>query len=302
MKVNYLLDQSAANLASWRMRAALIADPLRALGVDVTFNKEPVKGAVNVFMKHFHMDHYLDWIQMHGGVFDVTDPHFLSDQPDLSKYYKLMLQYADEVTCSSQALGALIELRERCECVPIGDAIEAKPRAHTWHGGKSILWIGHPKNIRTLKDVMMSNDWELEVVSGFDKSSREAKVRKTPWSLPSVERAMMRNDIVIVPGDPEEQRFMCVSANRVANPITAGKVVVAAPNTAYDGLSGGYISNVDMYQGVLDAQAMSDEDRKAMVLRGKSLCKRYFDTEKLAKKWLSVFSRAARKRGINPHG
>lgn len=288
MKVNYLLGDDLSHLASWRMRVKEIEPYLVDHGVDVCYEKLPMDCALNVFMKHFIKASNLSWMKKYGGVFDVTDPHFVRDD-DLGDYYRQMIDMADVVTCSSSALKELIKSRCNVQPIAIGDAVEGHAKAHTWHGGKNILWFGHQKNLPTLKGVMLKNNCSLEVVSAFYKPERTDNTRLTPWSLDNMNRALARNDIVIIPGDPDDPAQMVVSANRASTGIWAGKVVVAIPLPAYESLSPGLIIDQDMMSGIEKARAMSEQDRQSMVDVGQDRCSDKLSPQRLAQKWYDVF-------------
>jgi len=113
----------------------------------------------------------------------------------------------------------------------------------------------------------------------------------TQWSPAATWQAMSDCDLVVVPSLPAAKKLV-KSPNRVAEPLRAGRFVVAYPLPSYVELADYVWLGEDVAEGVVWAVANSAEVRRRLVA-GQVYVNRRFSPLSIGRVWESVLLQAA---------
>jgi hypothetical protein len=211
------IHRGGPEMASYRYRASI---PAKILGASLN----DLKADTVVFAKPaVGDDHWALFARNEGRtvIVDFCDDHF--DQ----QLYQRMLQYADYVTCPTEAMKARIA---HPDVTVILDPYEFDEEAPHCNGNK-VLWFGHGTNFPTLLPLLPQIFAPLTVVSNIPLAM--------PWSLETMVEQFALNDIVILPATADYK-----SPNRAVEAIRQGCFVVAEPHPALNDFPGIWIGDI----------------------------------------------------------
>jgi len=259
--VNY----SGLSMASYRYRTLMPAQLLDSLGYDVKIcraDQKTVPG-IYIFSKHFNpKEEYVfakklkdpnftaanvtSVIAGEGNnksiiIFDICDSHFNAD--NIGSYYKEMVKLADIVVCSTEKMKEVVQ--KHCSDSEQGrnpwvilDSYEFPERTPRFNWEQSditsILWYGHPTNIKHLQRVW--NDLGGSNLMIITKEGVQLEVDGkpfpiVPYSIDSLLWGFAQCDITIIPNAGSNS---AKGANRMIESIRQGVFVVAEPMPAYE--------------------------------------------------------------------
>ena len=207
-------------------------------------------------------------------VYDVVNAHFAD--PD----YRAMLDVADVITCSSEAMKWAIHKVTGRESVVIPDPYEngeSKPAV-----GSTVLWFGHPANAASLKPYM-----DLDPV-----------ICSEDWSREREDADLASAGVVLLTGSNPG-----ASANRPAKAIRAGRFVVVPEDCphAWKELAD-YIWIGDVREGVRWAIDNREEACRKVTL-GQKFVRSRFSPQLIGSQWADLFaSTLARDTSTKPVG
>jgi hypothetical protein len=186
--------------------------------------------------------------------------------------YQRMLQYADYVTCPTEAMKARIA---HPDVTVILDPYEFDEEAPHCNGNK-VLWFGHGTNFKTLIPLLPQIFAPLTVVSNIPLAM--------PWSLETMVEQFALNDIVILPATADYK-----SPNRAVEAIRQGCFVVAEPHPALTDFPGIWIG--DIPKGI-EWASQNPLQANAWTRRAQKWVKEKYSPRIQADAWKSLFTRA----------
>jgi hypothetical protein len=285
-------ELSGSALASDRLRIALPAERLRALGVESHFcalapDRLPnPAGYVAVVAGKFASAgdqeapraalwlRYLEQAREAGCrlVADVSDNPFFKPSPR-AELYRRLLPICAAITVPSEAM-----VRELAGSGPrprvVNDPYEGEPGAARFAPGDPVrlLWFGHKVNfpylhalLPALAELSRARALALEVVSArlhaFDalaadmanRSGNRLQMSFTEWTPAAVATALARCDLVLVPSDATDPRKRAASANRVTESLIAGRLPIATALESYQPFADAALLRADLVAGVTEA-------------------------------------------------
>lgn len=196
------------DMASYRYRAAI---PSKELGASIN----DLSADTLVFAKPVAQDLWeMGKAKARGArvIVDVCDDHF-----DWM-HYREALRLADEVTCPTETMKAIIGVQDLDKKVTVIPDPYEYPEIPPHVRGTNLLWFGHGVNRGSLERIMPEIEgYPLLVVSNFAGA--------VPWSKETMLQALPNADIVLMPATD-----LYKSPNRTIEAIRQGCFVVAEPH------------------------------------------------------------------------
>lgn len=240
-----------SNLASIRLRAAVMADFFFKVGIKVTFG-ETVEDKVNILLiskigANNVKERSDKWIKTISNakkkglkiVLDYTDHHLGFDSV-MREFYRSVISYVNHVTVSSDYIGELLKNFYNGNIKVIPDPIEIpiySEKKKFNNNYRSILWFGHSSNILYLVKFMnnlntfkipielkiLSNEQSLLVLEKIDtKKLNNIKIKFDFWSVDKMVLTAKNCDICIIPSDINDVKKKGVSSNRLLTALALG--------------------------------------------------------------------------------
>lgn len=317
-------------LASVRLRALEPAPFLARLGHKVkVVPMEDIPDAVRqgtffdadlyVVQKAFlDLSPVLDELRARGKriVVDVCDHVFAL--PQLSGHYPAMLQRADLVTTSSEALADLVRevagVPAVCvpDCVELPRGVPALPAVPP--KPLRLLWFGRSDNagpllaaLPALAGFARERPCMLEVVcdatpemsAALDGAAGPLHRVLTPWSPDAVEAGLAACQFVLLPSS-EEPNVVVKSANRLQEALWAGRMPVAHPLRSYLPFADSAIVTASLADGLQWALDHWQE-LPARIAAGQAAVAETAAPEAVARAWNAALTRVEmRPRGTAP--
>jgi SAM-dependent methyltransferase len=254
-------------------------------------------------------------------IVDICDNHF--DDPVRGEFARDMLQMADAVVAGSAAMGEVVRRYSALPQRTIPDPVEG-PRgepalaagiwqAPSWWSrlrgaGKRdsprplrLLWFGHQSGLLSLEAALpeiealsVQGPIELEVVCapGFTAEamcSDHARaggltMRFSAWSAEQTWRSLQRADVVIIPGDRNDEKRSVKTENRLVESLWAGRYVVANPIQAYQRFEDCAWISEDLATGIRSA-VRNPELAMAQIARGQTLIQASYLPQAIGTQW-----------------
>lgn len=229
--------------------------------------------------------------------------------PVLSQYQRLLVKHCVLVV-PTKAFADRLAARGARRVKVIGDPYEAKssrpPRGFS-NGVLRLCWFGNlgPQNEDFLKrqftalaSTLKSHSVALEMVTDVIAAqtvreigqltaaqSRTFGVTFVQWSLESVEAALERADLVLLPHDPEAPWNHVKSHNRLVAAIRAGRFAIAAPIPSYQELAAYAWLGNSLHDGIQWALAHPSEVTER-ILAGQAYIESRYSPATIGQKWL----------------
>jgi hypothetical protein len=201
-----------------------------------------------------------------GIVYDVVNDHFVA-RPS----YAQMCLLADVVTCGSEVMREIVQLKTGRDAVVIDDPYETEEQEPACLGN-GLLWFGHSANLASLRPyadlpelVVCSNGGHVE------------------WSLDAEALCLRRCAAVLLTGGNPG-----ASSNRVVKSLRAGRFVIA-PNPCESWRQfEPYIWTGSAKEGI--AWALNNREEACQkVVAGQKYTQEKFHPTKIAGQWTVVF-------------
>jgi hypothetical protein len=250
-KYQYLQDLNDSNLASIRLRSALVAKLLSSMGWRVTAG-ENIEGTPDILLigkiGAFNIaEREKLWIKQITLAkafgtkifFDYTDNH-LGFKSEMQSFCRSAAYLADHCITSSVYLANALSAETNCPVSIIPDPIEVSlfsAKKIQSHSKPKLLWFGHATNVSYLLNFIDhqltdQDDFELIVLSNGDglnifknhsfKKKFRIKIMLNEWSIKNMVAASKITDICIIPSDPEDPRKAGASSNRLITSLSLG--------------------------------------------------------------------------------
>jgi SAM-dependent methyltransferase len=285
-----------SDLASTRYRVLIPAQQLARLGHQVQVASLPAGGwpaavrdmpcDVLVVSKSFHAanEELARAMKARGVkvVADFCDDHFL--HPQVGPHFLALASVADVVVASTEAMAGSIRRNAARESLVITDPVEG-PRGVPAFSPRlpalRIVWFGHPGNLgglaakaEELRGLARRTPVRLAIVTApsADVEALAAELAQDPrvqcsvipWSIEATWKALEDCDIAWIPVAGSEADSV-KSANRLLEPLWAGRLVVADPVPSYQP----FADLVPIGRGLEDgvAQALADPPAVERALR-----------------------------------
>ncbi len=321
-------ELTGSALASDRLRIALPADRLRALGVESHFcalapdRLADPSGYAAVVVGKFasagdqesaRADLWLRYLEHARGsgcrlVADVSDNPFFKPSPR-AELYRRLLPICDAITVPSAAMA-----RELAAGGPppqvVNDPYEGEPGAPRFapRDPVRVLWFGHKVNfpylhalLPALAEMSRTRALALEVVSArlhaFDalaaemanRSDGRLRLSYREWAPAALVAALASCDLALIPSDAADPRKRAASANRVTETLIAGRLPVATPLESYQAFADAALLRTDLVAGV--AEALSAPDRMlARISAGQRQIEGAYSPAAVARQWRAVLA------------
>ncbi|MGQ9369810.1 methyltransferase domain-containing protein [Azospirillum sp. ST 5-10] len=303
-------------LASVRLRGLAVAPHLARLGHKVKV--VPTDGIVeamrrddfldaDLYLVHktlYDLSSVLDVLRDAGKrvVVDVCDN--IAAAPHLMAHYPSMLERADAVTVSSEALAELVGEVATVPVVQVPDCVELARGEPAFPASASpvrLLWFGRSGNAAPLLSLMSDltalareTPCRLEVVcdatDGFASALERAKgslaVDLTPWSPEALEGALLRCHAVLLPSS-DEPAMATKSANRLQEALWAGRIPVAHPTRSHQAFRDSAVVTSDLVDGLRWVLAHGDAVLER-IAAGQAAVAARFTPEAVARDWDGV--------------
>jgi hypothetical protein len=287
MKINYISPMDET-FASFRYRMQIPGEALRVRGHEVEFSKY-LRSATDsvVFSKHFNygeLDVAIACRQLGQRViFDVCDNHFETEH---KAHYKAMIELADTVTASTEAMADIIKEETGREAVVIPDPYEYPEREpHKPGEPLKLLWYGHPSNLDSLIKHWGDIKGELALIVTGAEADRVLKIPFTVWSPEAMQAAFDDADCVFIPSI-DSPRKVVKSTNRMVEAIRQGKFVIANPIPAYEQFKD-WMWIGDIKEGIAWVKNHRDEI-PSRIAAAQAYVRDVYDPENIAQLWEEV--------------
>jgi hypothetical protein len=170
-------------------------------------------------------------------VLDYTDDH-IQNQTVMSDFYRIALERADQVVCSSQQLQKSISAIYSKKISVIEDAVEylPLPPKSVPNKPRRLLWFGHHSNIAALQRFLRTfhPPMPVEVLVLSTEQGRQMLQTSPPlqspsvrllfklWSIEEMPKAAAQCDACIIPVDDSSSAKKGASSNRLLTALTLG--------------------------------------------------------------------------------
>ena len=243
-------------------------------------------------------------------VIDICDYPF-AKSPQVQTFYSRVLNICDAVVVNSERMGELMAPHVLQPPVVIDDAILGTARNPEFApaGRLRLLWFGHRINLQYLDAWLESlvrfareMPCRLTVMTeggvGVEQAMQQVEARFGPavearfvqWSLEAMAGAMRRTDLVLIPSDPSDSLKAGVSANRIAETLSAGRLAIASPMPSYQAFADSAWLGQDVVAGIRWALANRIEVR-ARIRRGQELLAQRYAADRVGARWLELFEK-----------
>jgi hypothetical protein len=175
-------------------------------------------------------------------VLDYTDDH-IQHQTDMSDFYRIALERADQVVCSSQQLQKSITAIYSKKISVIEDAVEYLPLPPKTvpNMPRRLLWFGHHSNIAALQRFLhtFNPPMPVEVLVLSTEQGRQMLQTSPPpqspsvrllfklWSIEEMPKAAAQCDACIIPIDDSSPAKKGASSNRLLTALALGLPICA---------------------------------------------------------------------------
>lgn len=262
--------------ASHRYRTEVICRALLMGGIQSrvtpTFDLE---ADVCVYGKHWRYGDYIDAVGAKSLgkriVFDCCDDH---TETGHAAHYARMMSLADQVTCNSRAMQALIleaygKFAEVIEDPIIMAPLDREPDL------TKLAWIGHHNNWPAMVEWFPQVEgMDLTVCVPYGMPVERLGTRVVPWNPVSGERVLGECGVLLVPYDDEPRRRI-KSANRVLEGLNKSMVVV----------TNGIDSTQELMPFVETCVADVGPHSIKKMEQGREYARKFFSQEAIGKKW-----------------
>ncbi len=236
----------------------------------------------------------------------------LLDHPQRGPLQKALLQVADRVVASTEAMAHAIKKHGCRVDAIISDPMELPRGEIRFAPGDTLdlLWFGHAVNIDTLAPFLPQlaryaeqQPLRLNVVTllpngraGLDKIVPAGlAVTYTPWSVEATRQAIENCDLVVIPVLASQFKA-AKSPNRLLEPLWAGRFVVAGPLPAYRPFGDSAWVGDDLVAGIRWALA-NPEAVRARIAQGQGDVATLFTRDAVAQAWHKLLGSASHAAG-----
>lgn len=248
-----------------------------------------------------------DWLKTifkfdHSVVLDYTDDH-IQNQTVMSDFYRIALERADEVVCSSQQLQKSITGIYSKKISVIEDAVEYLPLPPKTVPNKPrrLLWFGHHSNIAALQRFLRTfhPPMPVEVLVLSTEQGRQMLQTSPPpqspsvrllfklWSIEEMPKAAAQCDACIIPVDDSSPAKIGASSNRLLTALTLGLPTCADLIPSYlefqDFLT-------DLRGPQLDHVIMNPQAFHHQIELAQRHIKQHYSFQSLGQKWLNTLA------------
>lgn len=204
------VHRGGEGMASYRYRARMPAEALRALGHTVSINSG--EADTLVFGKPHHDDLTLIAGAKKEGcriIVDICDDHFA--KRGVGPVYVEMAKQADLVTCPTEIMAARVREHGNIETAVIPEPYEMdeiKPHAD----GDQCVWFGHPGNINSILR-WKADVPKLRIISMPSPFAEDV----IPWSMDRMRQELPQANVALFPSTAAYK-----SNNRIVEAIRQG--------------------------------------------------------------------------------
>lgn len=248
-----------------------------------------------------------DWLKTifkfdHSVVLDYTDDH-IQNQTVMSDFYRIALERADEVVCSSQQLQKSITGIYSKKISVIEDAVEYLPLPPKTVPNKPrrLLWFGHHSNIAALQRFLRTfhPPMPVEVLVLSTEQGRQMLQTSPPpqspsvrllfklWSIEEMPKAAAQCDACIIPVDDSSPAKKGASSNRLLTALTLGLPTCAD-------LIPSYLEFQDFWTDLrgpqLDHVIMNPQAFHHQIELAQRHIKQHYSFQSLGQKWLNTLA------------
>lgn len=292
MKVNFIIITDET-VASFRFHNVIPAQELSFLGHQSFITEYPLDGCdVYVFSKHLNYgDHwYMKALKSEGKktVFHCCDNHFNLPHGD---HYRRMINTADIVTASTQAMADIIQSETGVFAKVIPDVYEQGERSACFKpdGKLKVLWFGHPSNLDGLAESMPLEDIDLVLCTSTSEVPLPLVGQKVVlWTPKNLHMALDWCDVVIIPSIVSDDRKVVKSHNRLTDSVMSGKFVIATPLPSYEEFKDIYLG--DIKEGLDWLKCKDTTDIENRIAKSQDYIRTKYSPDVIGKRWAEVLS------------
>ena len=251
-------------IASSRLRAVIPQAELGKLGISI--GKD-----VLIYGKHFvHRRQLLPFKKL---IYDVCDNHF--DNKHLGHYYHKNVETADEVTCNSETMQAVIKAKTGRHAFVIPEPYESHEQPPAIE--PTLFWYGHQSNLKDIERLQPELKHPLLIMTNMNGYPQ--------WSKVAFQNAMDMNPIVVIPTG----KSMAKSENRMVEAIRCGRYVCAEYLPAYEPFTSFFdLGNIPAQIDVVLANPLA---AMAKIKDAQEFIRERYSPATIAGKWLEVIQR-----------
>jgi len=262
--MNVMFAHFGEEVASSRLRATIPQAELAKIGIG--------KGRdVLIYGKHFVEERQLD--PFNKRIYDVCDDHF--DHETLGPYYHRHCQIADEVTCNSATMQAIIKAKTGRHAFVIPEPYESPEQATAIE--PRLFWYGHKSNLKDIERLKPDLHHPLLIMTNKDGYPQ--------WSKVAFQNAMDMNPIVVIPTG----KSIAKSENRMVEAIRCGRYVCAEYLPAYAPFTSFFdLGNIPAQIDVVLANPLA---AMAKIKDAQEFIRERYSPATIAGKWLEVIQR-----------
>lgn len=259
-QLNDIRQIKTVNLASMRLRAGALLSALVPSEHQLTLGGVIPKGTSVCVIGKLGADNAtkrgVQWLaevqqlRQSGGrvILDYTDDHLAIESP-MSPFYREVIKNVDMCVCSSRLLArSLGELSQhRAEIIPDAIEISAMPPAKDVHNPLTLLWFGHPSNLKylveflprlqrpqVLKLLILTNVDGIRLLQATElQIPSNLQIECVEWSIHSMHVAASLCDLCIIPSAPDDRRKAGASSNRLLTAFALGLPTAAERLDSY---------------------------------------------------------------------
>jgi hypothetical protein len=308
--------------ASTRLRVIAPFRYLRKLGVDVEIISIPFNGSNNpritvprdsvVVVSKIMTEvgaEVVEKISRSGLriIFDICDNHFLG-ATQFSHLYRRIRPWVRDYVCNTEEMGLALQREFKREGSTIFDPVELeRGTAKAASPPYNMLWYGVPSGlphlIKWLRDSSLASvDKDIGTITILTTLSAEVtkfiesriadslhgRLQLLPWSLQRMQCSLRSSNLVLVP--MEYTPFSSTkSANRVAEAIWAGRIVISSDLPSYREFNG---------QGAVIAQSIGEgldrihsvAGQESQIIKGQDLISAKYTESVVGQHWFDLLS------------
>ena len=321
--IDYLDNEGATSIgASTRLRVIAPVRYLASLGVDVEIISIPFNAynnpritipkdsvvVVSKIMTEVGVE-VVEQISRSGlrVIFDICDNHFLGTT-QFSHLYRRLRPWVRDYVCNTEEMGLALQREFTREGSIIFDPVELErgsakaaspPYDMLWYGVPSglphlIKWLRDSslgsvtKDIGTITILTMLNAEVTKFVESGISDSLQGRLRLLPWSLPRMQSSLCSSNLVLVP--MEYTPFSSTkSANRVAEAIWAGRIVISSNLPSYREFDGqGAVIAQSIVEGLDRVHSCGDQESR--ISKGQDLISVKYTEPVVGRHWFDLLS------------
>jgi hypothetical protein len=320
-----------SNLASVRLRAAVGAKALSAIGAENQFTdgfkaQTPdvvIVGKIDNVSDPARSQRWLNrLIALKNNsetkvLIDYTDNHLASNSEN-AKFYKGALKLADQVICSSDMLAQHVKQSYTGHISIIPDPIEVAIQAplKKKNTTPTALWFGHATNLPYLFDFLLNTytfqkSARLILMTNLypfppqlndllnSRNLRDLEINVIPWSREDLIRASALADVCWIPAGVADVRKNGASSNRLITAIALGLPTAADNLDSYLPLQT-YYSNIRKNEAYF--QFENPEKYHDNLKNGQLIIEKQYTKQNIKKQWVSVIQQKLYSKSfLNEH-